>query len=133
MQSQLATYLSCIHDRYTKSIKKYFCIRTLLVISVHVDNSYSHLLHLIAYISQIEQKDIDFHEYYTNGKLDDLKYRMDRKLYPPRRKARVQAKHSSFFESSKTLDYCLTFSKKCITGKIIIPCHNIGTSNRIKC
>ena len=46
---------------------------------------------------------------------------MDEQLYPPRRKARVQAKHRSFFESSKSIDFQLTCGKKCINGKIIIP------------
>ena len=71
--------------------------------------------------SQIIQEDIDFHQYYSNGRLEDLKFRMDEQLYPPRRKARVQAKHKSFFESSKSLDFQLTCGKKCINGKIIIP------------
>ena len=76
-------------------------------------------------ISQIGREDVDFHQYYTNGRLEDLKFRMDQKLYPPRCKARVQAKHSSFFESSKSLDYQLACDKKCIsTGKIIIPSSN---------
>ena len=46
---------------------------------------------------------------------------MDQNLYPPRCKARVKAKHESFFKSSKTIDYQLTNDKKCIAGKIIIP------------
>ena len=75
---------------------------------------------------QIRKEDIDFHQYYTNGRLEDLKLLMDEKLYPPRRKARVQAKHNSFFESSNAVDYCLVFDKKCIPGKIITPCHNYG-------
>ena len=70
---------------------------------------------------------MDFHQYYTNGRLEDLKFRMDQKLYPPRRKARVQAKHTSFFESSNSLDFQLVCDKKCIsTGKIIIPSSNNG-------
>ena len=49
---------------------------------------------------------------------------MDQKLYPPRCKARVKAKHESFFESSKAIDYQVTNDKKCINGKIIIPRNN---------
>ena len=45
---------------------------------------------------------------------------MDQNLYPPRCKARVKAKHESFFRSSKAIDYQLTNDKKCIAGKIII-------------
>ena len=51
---------------------------------------------------------------------------MDQKLYPPRCKARVKAQHKSFFESSKSLDFQLVFDKKCINGKIIIPCCRRG-------
>ena len=72
-------------------------------------------------LSQIKQEDIDFHQYYTNGRLEDLKLRMDKRLYPPRRKARVQAKHKSFFKLSKSIDYQLVCDKRCISGKIIIP------------
>jgi len=75
---------------------------------------------------QIRKEDVDFHQYYDTDRLEDLKFRMDQKLYPPRRKARVQAKHRSFFESSKSLDFQLVFDKKCINGKIIIPCCRRG-------
>lgn len=78
-------------------------------------------------ISQVRQEDVDFHQYYTKGRLEDLKFRMDQKLYPPRRKARVQAKHACFFESSRSLDFRLVCGKKCINaGKIIIPSSNNG-------
>lgn len=70
---------------------------------------------------QIRQEDIDFHQYYTNGRREDLKFRMDHGLYPPRRKVRVQANQESFFESSKSLDFHLVCGQKCINGKIIIP------------
>ena len=49
------------------------------------------------YLSQIKQGDVDFHQYYSNGKLEELKNRMDRKEYPPRCKATVVAKHKNFF------------------------------------
>ena len=73
---------------------------------------------------QIKQEDIDFHQYYSSGRLEELKFRMDQKLYPPRRKARVKAGHKSFFESSRTLDYQLVCGKSYISGKIIIPRSN---------
>ena len=74
--------------------------------------------------SQIKQEDVDFHQYYSNGRLEVLKYRMDEKLYPPRRKARVQAKHKHFFEKSKSVNFQLICGKKCTNGKIIIPGSN---------
>ena len=46
---------------------------------------------------------------------------MDQKLYPPRYKARVKAKHESFFKSSKAIDYQVT---KDVKGKIVIPPNN---------
>ena len=73
---------------------------------------------------QIIQEDIDFHQYYSNGRLEELKFRMDQKLYQPRRKARVRAGHKSFFESSRSLDYQLIFGKNYISGKITIPRSN---------
>ena len=79
------------------------------------------------YHSQVRQENVDFHRYYTNGGLEDLKFRMDQKLYPPRCKARVQAKHTQFFESSRGLDFRLVCGRKCISsGKIIIPSSNNG-------
>ena len=67
---------------------------------------------------------MDFYQYYINGRLEELKFRMDENLYPPRCKARVQAKHKSFFESPKSLDFQLAFDEKRISRKIIIPSNN---------
>ena len=72
---------------------------------------------------QIRQQDIDFHQYYSNGRLEELKFRMDQKLYPPRRKARVKAGHKGFFKSSRSLDYQLVCGKSYV-GKITIPHSN---------
>ena len=79
----------------------------------------------IVYVhSQIKQEDVDFHQYYSNGKLEELKNRMDRKEYPPRFKATVIAKHKSFFAKAhrKIIIQSTCNAKFSYKGKISIPC-----------
>ena len=79
------------------------------------------------HISQIKQEDVDFHQYYNNYNVEELKQRMDDKQYPPRCKARIKAKSEYFFTvSGKIMNYQVTCNTKCTNkGKIVIPC-NIG-------
>lgn len=55
--------------------------------------SVSYSVHYIAHVSksQIKQKEVDFHQYYKNGRDEELKYRMGQKCYPPCCKIEVQA------------------------------------------
>ena len=78
------------------------------------------------YLSQIEQGDVDFHQYYSNGKLEELKNRMDQKEYPPRCKATVVAKHKNFFvKAHRKINVQCTCKANCsYKGKISIPCTN---------
>jgi len=75
------------------------------------------------YLPQIKQQEVDFHQYYSNDKLEELKCKMDKKLYPPRCKVKVQAKHKDFFKSSRSINFKITCNTKCTNkGKIDIPC-----------
>ena len=71
---------------------------------------------------------MDFHKYYDNGNLGELKYKMDHGQYPPRCKAKIIAKDSSFFtKSSKKIKVrCICNAKCSYKGKISIPCNKIG-------
>ena len=74
-------------------------------------------------LSQIKQKDVDFHQYYSNSKLDELKYRMDQKEYPPRCKATVIAKHKNFFvKAHRKIVIRCTCNTSSYEGTIFIPC-----------
>lgn len=77
---------------------------------------------------QIKREDVDFHQYYSNGRQEELKDRMDKKLYPPRCKARVKANNKSFFITSmKKISIQVTCKAKCIDGgNIDIPCIKNG-------
>ena len=74
--------------------------------------------------SQIKQNDVDFHQYYKNGKLEELKCRMDNKCYPPRCKVKIQAKHKDFFaKSSRNVKFYLKCNAHTYEGMIAIPCN----------
>ena len=81
-------------------------------------------VYAVYYLSQIKQGDVDFHQYYSNGKLEDLKYRMDQKQYPPRCKVTVVAKHKNFFVKAhrKITIQCTCNTKYSYKGKVSIPC-----------
>ena len=77
-------------------------------------------------LSQIRQEDVDFHQYYRNRKLKELKKRMERKQYPPRCSTKVNATNKHFFtKSQRSISFQITCNAKCVyRGKILIPCSN---------
>lgn len=77
---------------------------------------------------QIYQKDVDFHQYYENDSLDELRLKMDEQIYPPRFTVVVHAKDKKLFESSRYINYQLTSGIKTISGKLTVP--SIGKGYR---
>ena len=76
---------------------------------------------------------MDFDKYYDNGKLEELKYRMDHRQYPPRCEAKVIAnpQKSFFTKSSKKIKVrCICNAKCSYKGKISIPCNKIGMNKQ---
>ncbi|XP_065920634.1 uncharacterized protein [Dysidea avara] len=71
--------------------------------------------------NEIYQQDVDFHHYYESNCLDELRLRMDEKLYPPRFTVVVHAKDKKMFESSRYMNYKLTSGTKTISGKLTMP------------
>lgn len=72
--------------------------------------------------SQIKQEEVDFHQYYSNGKLAELKYRMGQKQYPPRCRVKVVANDAKFFAKSKKIKFqCTSNLTYSYEGTIHIP------------
>lgn len=97
----------------------------IFIYSFPVINSYIHSYFIC--VSQIRREDVDFHHYYGDDELlEDLKQRMDQKLYPPRCKARVVT-NKDFFAKSRSIIFQVLCNAKCTyRGKITIPSHKNG-------